>query len=109
MIQKVSKPKHSNFYKSYIISPEWRVKSKACIMKTKNRCVLLPFMLARHTHHLTYKNLGKEMFIRDIVPLSKVAHKLVHFDIFWKTPLRPLVNLYLRFICLIVWFYSLVF
>jgi hypothetical protein len=91
----------SNLYKTYIVSPEWRAKSNRCIALTRKRCILFPWLRARHTHHLTYRNLTKEIPIRDTVPLSKCAHWLVHLPIFWKSGLRPFVNWILRFLFLV--------
>jgi hypothetical protein len=83
-------------YYIYINSPEWRQKSKGCQALTKNHCVVFPWTKSRHCHHMTYKNFQKEMPLRDTVPLSKFAHWIVYWWIFWKTPLRPWVNFLLR-------------
>jgi len=47
------------------------------------------------------------MPLRDTVPLSKLAHWIIHLWIFWKTPLRPWVNFWLRSLMIFwmaVWF-----
>jgi len=69
---------HSNQYSAYIVSSEWRKKSNHFISKTGRRCVILPWKIATHSHHLTYRNLESEWYIRDCVPLSKDAHNWVH-------------------------------
>lgn len=95
---------HSPKYSHYIRSHQWRAKSKRAIARTKGRCCLFPWQKANHTHHLTYRNLGKELLIRDVVPLSKVAHKIVHCRLLWRSPLRKLVNYWLRLICIVLCF-----
>jgi len=89
-------------YNSYIKSPTWRARSNRCIAAANKRCVLFPWLRATQSHHLTYANFQHEWLIRDIVPLSKSAHKIVHWWILWKTPLRVVVNLWLRISC-VVW------
>lgn len=92
-------------YTSYIQSIDWRKKSNSVIAATGKRCALHPWKKATHSHHLHYKNLRNEWVIRDCVPLSPQAHKLIHLDIFWNlngnshtpSPLRPYVSNYLRF------------
>lgn len=68
----------SNEYLSYIRSPEWYKKSAGAIAKTGKRCVMFPWLTATDAHHLTYRNLGSEIYIRDIIPLSRCAHDLIH-------------------------------
>lgn len=56
---------------------------------------------------MTYKNFQKERALRDTLPLSKIAHWIIHLWLFWKTPLRPWVNAVLRFLLIfwaIAWF-----
>lgn len=91
----------SKEYQTYIISQKWRSKSSKCQAMTGKRCVLFPWLRSRHAHHLTYKNLEHEIPVRDIVPLSKAAHWIVHLPILWRfcnkvSPVRVLVNLVLR-------------
>jgi hypothetical protein len=96
-----------NEYLEYIYSPEWRIKSKQVQRLTFNHCILFPWMKSNHAHHLTYKNLKKELPIRDIIPVSKCAHDIIHRPILWKTPLRFLVNFLLRSLMILwimVWF-----
>ncbi|MDF5716184.1 MAG: hypothetical protein PUP93_20420 [Rhizonema sp. NSF051] len=45
---------------------------------------------------MTYKNLKHEFPLRDTVGLCVTAHQIVHLEIFWKTPLKKVVNWYLR-------------
>ena len=91
-------------YTLYIQSVNWRKKSNSVLAATNNRCALHPWKRATHAHHLHYKNLRNEWVIRDCVPLSPEAHKLIHQNIFWNlkgnsrtpSPLRPIVSNYLR-------------
>jgi hypothetical protein len=99
-------------YTSYIQSVNWRKKSNSVLAATGNRCALHPWKRAAHAHHLHYKNLRNEWVVRDCVPLSPDAHKLIHQDRFWNlngnnrtpSPLRPIVSNYLRFstVCLMI-------
>ena len=89
-------------YYAYINSPEWRAKSKQCQALTKNHCVLFFWLKSQHCHHLSYRNLQKEIPLRDTVPLSKSAHWIVHRWFFWRTPLRSLVNFALR-VLMVFW------
>lgn len=93
---------HSNEYKQYILSPQWRSRSVKCQQLTKNTCVVFPWKKSNHAHHLTYKNFKNEQPLRDIVPLSKDAHQLIHCHLLWKTNLRFVVNWWLR-ISFLVW------
>ncbi len=83
-------------YYAYITSDEWRDKCKKCHALTKHHCVVFPWLKSRNVHHMTYRNFQKEIPLRDTVPLSKFAHWIIHWWIFWKTPLRPLINAILR-------------
>lgn len=99
-------------YVTYTQSVNWRKISNNVITSTGGRCVLWPWRQATHAHHLHYKNLRSEWVVRDCVPLSPEAHKLIHQDKFWNlngnnrtpSPLRPIVSNYLRFstVCLII-------
>ncbi len=93
---------YSNQYLTYIYSPKWKNKSKHCQKLTKNHCIIFPWLKSHHAHHLTYQNLENEIPIRDIVPLSKTAHSIVHWSVFWESPLRPWINFYLR-LSMIFW------
>jgi hypothetical protein len=94
----------STEYTLYIQSVNWRKKSNSVLAATGKRCALWPWKRATHAHHLHYKNLRNEWVIRDCVPLSPEAHKLIHQDTFWNlngnnrtpSPLRPIVSNYLR-------------
>lgn len=93
---------HSKNYLAWIQSPEWKAKSKKCQSWTKYHCIVFPWLKSRHCHHLTYKNMKNEVPIRDIVPLSKIAHSIIHWRIFWKSPLRPWANTILR-VLMVLW------
>lgn len=99
-------------YTLYIQSVNWRKTSNNIIKSTGKRCALHPWKKATHAHHLHYKNLRNEWVVRDCVPLSPEAHRLIHQDRFWNlngnsrtpSPLRLIVSNYLRLttICLIL-------
>lgn len=86
----------ANEYLMYIMSSEWRQKSLNVQRMTQNHCILFPWLLSNHAHHLTYRNMKREMPIRDIIPLSRKAHSLVHTPLLWKSWLRPWINFLLR-------------
>ena len=96
-----------NQYLYYINSTEWKQKSRNIQKMTKNRCIVFPWLRSNHTHHLTYRNLKHEIAIRDCVPVSKFAHKILHLKLFWKTPLRTPINYVLRMFMLMSMFISL--
>lgn len=90
-------------YRAYIVSKPWREKSNHCLVSTRKHCCLFWGAEASHSHHLHYKNLGDEKNFRDIVPLSRTAHKIIHWSIFWKIkPVRRVINQILRVNYLIV-------
>jgi hypothetical protein len=96
-------------YYQYIQSSEWREKSKACQRLTKNYCVLFPWLKSNHTHHLSYNNFKNEKPLIDLVPLSKVAHSIIHFSLFWKVKkVRLIINIVLRLL-MIIWVILAVF
>lgn len=101
----------SNEYLTYIRSPQWYEKSAKTIEKTGKRCVMFPWLRATDTHHLTYKNLKSEIYIRDTVPLSRCAHDLIHDSalslLIWQgpgkkgtAPLRVSFNYLLRLLAI---------
>ena len=92
---------YSSEYISWINSKDWKVKSRKCQALTIKSCILFPWLDSRHTHHLTYRNMKSERPIRDTVPLSVMAHKLIHLRIFWKTGLRKYINYFLRFLMIL--------
>lgn len=100
----------SNEYKNYIYSPQWRQKSNYILKITGHKCSLFFWLKATHVHHLHYKNLGNELIIRDCVPLSPKAHKIIHYNIFWNldgnnktpSPIRPFLSFYLRLITILL-------
>lgn len=106
---------HSNEYSAYIVSPEWRKKSNKFIAKTGRRCVILPWKIATHSHHLTYQNLQREWYIRDCIPLSKTAHNWVHNGFLGKwmwddrKGRRRVMNFVLRLMAVVVTVLSWIF
>lgn len=93
----------SQEYYDYIYSNVWYYKSNLCRQALNGRCTLFPFLKAHDAHHLNYKHFKSEWLIRDIVPLSRIAHGVVHWKIFWKTKLRFLINLILRSLFIFWW------
>jgi hypothetical protein len=65
-------------YSFYIRSPQWRKKASHFRTMTGGRCVLLPWLASTDAHHLTYRHLESEKYLRDCVPLSRNAHDWVH-------------------------------
>ena len=88
-------------YLNYIHSEEWREKSKRFRRATGDRCVLFPFLRSNHAHHLTYKNLESEQFVRDCVGLNAWSHDLVHF--LYKCRIKVVLDLYLRCSATVLW------
>lgn len=89
--------KHDINYRAYIVSKPWREKSNKCLLSTQRHCCLFWGAKASHSHHLHYKNLGNEENFRDIIPLSRTAHKIIHWPIFWKIKsVRRVINQILR-------------
>lgn len=107
------KKRHSKEYIAYIRSTQWRKKSEWVRSLTRpfwlkstarGRCCLFLWLIAKETHHLTYRcKFGSELPVLDLIPLSKYAHKIVHFPLFWIYPFRFLINSYLRFSFLFLW------
>jgi len=76
---------HSRAYKSYILSSDWYARRRAVLKIWRNRCALFPWLKADECHHLTYRNLTREIPWRDCLPLSKAAHRLVHHPVIWQS------------------------
>lgn len=70
-------------YHAYIKSPAWYARRRKAFRLWKGRCALFPWLKARDGHHLTYANLGHEWPLRDVLPLSRFAHRVVHCRLFW--------------------------
>ena len=104
----------SPLYKEYIKSSEWRAKTANYQRRSGGRCVLLPWLFSNSSHHLSYRNLGHEEYIRDCIPISNVAHQWIHFSSigswFWdkdKARLRrSLMNFVLRLMAIAVSIYA---
>lgn len=87
-------------YRRYMRSPKWRKKSDFAKWLTRRRCVVFPWLRATNSHHLTYRNLEHELPVRDIVPLSELAHWIFGSWLFRKTLLRVPTNYLLRLLML---------
>lgn len=102
MAQTTEKP-YSREYTNYIVSNEWYGKTKSCYKLTKRHCVVFPWLRAIECHHLHYNNLRKELPVRDIVPVSKTAHKILHLYPLWEIKkVTKFVNALLR-VLLVFW------
>lgn len=79
-------------YASYIVSPEWRDKLPTWLKLADHRCSLFPWMIVGKkvsvgkgkrvykpyaAHHMHYENQGAELYGRDVIILSKFAHKYI--------------------------------
>lgn len=82
----------------YMISKEWQTMQKVWLHKKGHRCQMLPFLyLGQHkpkggwynnavngkyaVHHVSsnaYRNLGMEVLDKDVIVLSKFAHKWIY-------------------------------
>lgn len=79
----------SDAYRAYMGSQAWRARSNQCIRAIRGRCALFVWLPAVEAHHLDYRNMGHEVVLWDIVPLSATAHRLAHCWLFWRGPGRP--------------------
>ncbi len=69
----------SNEYYEYLNSAEWHRKSRFFQGVMQNRDCVFPFLKTQDAHHMTYRNLKHEVFLRDVVPLNKTFHlKILH-------------------------------
>lgn len=105
-------------YYKHINSPQWRRTSKFVLWLTMGRCVLFPWLRAKHAHHLGYHRweigfiqvagFGAEIAGLDAVGVSKLAHWLIHKCpilnlLLWKCKgSRFVFNLYLRLMFLVL-------
>jgi hypothetical protein len=64
-------------YRQYINSKSWRSKRPFIMALTLGRDSILPIFPAHDCDHLTYKNLGRELPLRDCVPLHRFTHRNV--------------------------------
>lgn len=74
---------HSDFYKRYIHSDEWKQKEQDRMAIDEFKCVMCgrPSEKTRHglqVHHITYRNLGHEDVLTDLVTLCAPCHKKMH-------------------------------
>ena len=58
-------------------SPSWVARSQFCIFLLCGRDCLFPLLPATHADHITYRNLGYELPMRDIVPLNRNTHQFI--------------------------------
>jgi hypothetical protein len=55
----------------------WQTRRAAALALTFGRDVLFPWLRAQEVDHVSYRCLGSELPIRDIVPLHHTTHALV--------------------------------
>jgi len=87
---------YSREYLATLESRRWRVLRRLCFAISWGRDCVLPILPAQECDHLTYRRLGQELPLIDVVPLSRWTHRRV------VTPLRArfgrsVVNPPLRF------------
>ena len=73
----------SDFYNRYIRSDAWKQKEQERMAVDDNKCVMCgrPSEKTRHglqVHHITYRNLGHEDVLTDLVTLCAPCHKKMH-------------------------------
>jgi hypothetical protein len=73
-------------YQKYIKSDSWRSRRPFIMALMLGRDTILPILPAHDCDHITYKNLGYELPLRDCVPLNKITHRWII------TPLRSLLR-----------------
>ena len=71
----------SEEYKKYMKSKEWQTKKKERIAIDNGCCMCkrpLDKIRSVQVHHITYKNLGHEDVLNDLVTLCGSCHKKIH-------------------------------
>lgn len=73
----------SEYYKNYIRSDTWLKKKRERMAIDGNKCVMCgrPANKCRYglqVHHITYRNLGHEDTLTDLVTLCGRCHKWLH-------------------------------
>ena len=73
----------SDYYKRYIRSYEWKQKEQDRMKIDDYKCVMCgrPSEKTRHglqVHHITYRNLGHEEVLTDLVTLCAPCHRKMH-------------------------------
>ncbi len=69
-------------YRSYIQSQQWYAKHPAWLQRVNYRCGMFPWLRIGKgrpyaIHHMNYRHLGSEVLGRDVIPLSRFAHRHV--------------------------------
>jgi hypothetical protein len=88
---------HSATYQRHVSmeSTSWRLRRFAAFALTWGRDAVCPLLPAQDAAHLTYRHLGSELPIRDIVPLNRAIHRIVD-DLRANRQFAPVVNAYVR-------------
>lgn len=75
-------------YRAYINSSEWKRgwRRGLTLWLLFGRDCILPIFPAHDADHVTYRNLTRELPLRDLVPLNRVMHRQII------TPLRDLLR-----------------
>lgn len=110
-------------YKVYLQSAQWKAIKNQTENLAYGRCVMFPWLKCANVHHMHYGNIQgerqgnsyvftckKDTPIKDIVPLSRLAHKIVHLSCLWKNKKnRKTVNFILRVLYILNLIYCLPF
>lgn len=69
-------------YHEYIISPEWRSRHMEFLTRGKFRCAFMPWLTIgkkkRYAcHHMSYENLGQEIYSVDVIILHPWIHRFI--------------------------------
>ena len=72
MFLKASNEKYQENYRDYLNSPAWYKKRDAVMKRDGHKCAACG-SLAKHVHHKTYDNIGKEP-LADLVAVCDVCH-----------------------------------
>lgn len=65
-------------YTEYLSSNDWKTIRDRRIEFDDYNCVMCSSTIILQVHHLTYKNVGEEDFINDLITLCKSCHSAVH-------------------------------
>lgn len=69
----------SNEYTQHIRSDKWRNTSRFCRRVWCDRDCIFPLFPSHETDHISYKNMGHEWPIRDVLPLSRTNHQIITY------------------------------
>ena len=70
---------HSEWYRVYLQSSEWKLKRKKVLARAKNICEGCADKPASEVHHISYANIGDELLYQ-LVALCEDCHRKAHLD-----------------------------